>query len=158
MELHTIGRILFMFERHDLAFGCLRSDLKLGWDGFVNDERVITHGFERRRDVFEDTLSVVSDGRRLAVHEARSAVHFAAVDGTEALMPEADSQHGDFAREVFDRFGRDAAIFERFAWTWGDDEVVRLEGNQFVQRDLVVAIDTNVRAEFTEVLNEVVGE
>jgi hypothetical protein len=41
-------------------------------------------------------------------------------------MPEADSEHGDFAREVFDGFGRDAAVFERFAWTWGDDEVVGL--------------------------------
>ena len=48
---------------------------------------------------------VVFDGRGLAVHETRSAVHFAAVDGAEALMPEADSQHGDFAREVFDGFG-----------------------------------------------------
>ena len=46
----------------------------------------------------------------------------------------------------------------RFAWTWGDHEVVGLEGDEFVQRDLVVAVDANVRPEFTEVLNEVVGE
>jgi hypothetical protein len=133
MELHAVGRVLTMFERHDLAFGCLRDDLKLGWDGFVNDERVIAHGFERRRDVFEDTLSVVSDGGGLAVHEARSAVHFAAVDSAEALMSEADAEHGDFAREVFDGFRRNAAIFDGFAWAWGDDEMVRLEGDQLVQ-------------------------
>ena len=92
------------------------------------------------------------------MHEARSAVHFAAVDGAEALMPEADSQHRNFARKIFDGFGRNAAVFERFAWTWGDDEVVRFEGDEFVQRDLVVAVDADVRAEFAEVLHEVVGE
>jgi hypothetical protein len=55
------------------------------------------------RDVFEDALPVVSDGGGLAVHETRSALHFAAVDCAEALMSEADSEHGNFAREVFDR-------------------------------------------------------
>ena len=133
MELHAIGWVLLMFERHDLAFGCLGDDFQFGGDGFVDDQRVIAHGFKRRRDVFEDALSVVSDGRSLAVHQARSAVHFAAVDCAEALMSEADAEHGNFAREMFDGFGRDAAIFDRFAWTWGDDKMVRLEGDQLVQ-------------------------
>ena len=137
MELHAIGRVLAMFERHDLAFGSLRNDFKFGGDGFIDDKRVIAHGFKRRRNIFEDALSVVSDGGSLAVHETRSAVHFAAVDCAETLMPEADAKHGDFAREVFDGFGRDAAIFDGFAWTWGDDKMVRLEGNQFIQSSLL---------------------
>jgi hypothetical protein len=55
-------------------------------------------------------------------------------------------------------FGGDAAVFDGFAWSWGDDEMVRLEGDEFVHRNLVVAEDANVRAEFAEVLDEVVGE
>ncbi len=35
---------------------------------------------------------------------------------------------------------------------------IGLEGDQLVQRDLVVAEDADVRAEFAEVLDEVVGE
>ncbi len=92
------------------------------------------------------------------MHEAWSAVHFAAVDGAEALMPKADAEHGDFAREVFDGFRRDAAIFEWLAWTRGNDEMVRLEGDEFVQRDLVVAVHANVRAKFAEVLDQVISK
>ena len=47
MELHAVGRVLTMFERHDLAFGSLRDDLEFGGNGFVHDERVIAHGFKR---------------------------------------------------------------------------------------------------------------
>ena len=36
--------------------------------------------------------------------------------------------------------------------------MTRIEGSQFVQRDLVVAEDANVRAKFAEVLDEVVGK
>jgi hypothetical protein len=100
----------------------------------------------------------MSDRGSLAVHETRSAIHFAAVDGTEALMSKADAEYGNFAREMFDGFGGNAAIFDGFAWTWRDDEMVRLEGDQLVQGNLVIAKDANIRAEFAEVLDEVVGE
>ena len=73
-------------------------------------------------------------------------------------MSEADAEHGNFARKVFDGFGGNATIFDGFAWAWGDDEMVRLERDQLVQGDLVVAKDANVRAKFAEVLDEVVGE
>ena len=41
----------------------------------------------------------MSHGRRLAVHEAGSALHFAAIDGSEALMAQANTQDGNLARE-----------------------------------------------------------
>jgi hypothetical protein len=92
------------------------------------------------------------------MHETWSTIHFAAVDCAEALMSKANAEYGDFAREVFDGFGGYAAIFDGFAWTWGDYEMVRLEGDQLVQGNLIVAKDTNIRAEFTKVLDEVVGK
>jgi hypothetical protein len=36
--------------------------------------------------------------------------------------------------------------------------MVRLEGDQLVQGNLVIAKDANIRAKFAKVLNEVVGE
>ena len=73
-------------------------------------------------------------------------------------MTETNTEHRDFAIEVFDGIRRDTTIFDGFAWTWRDDEMVRLECDQLVQGNLVIAKDANIRAEFAEVLDEVVGE
>src|SRR5688572_19109272 len=108
---------------------------------------MIAHAFEWRGDIFEDSLSIVVDGGGLAMHETRGAVHFATIDRAEALVPEADPKHRDFSGKVFDGFGRDAPILDRFAWARRDDEVIRLEGDQLIQGDLVVAKDANLRAE-----------
>ena len=73
-------------------------------------------------------------------------------------MPKADSKNGDFAIEMFDRICRDSVIFDGFAWSGGDDEMTRVEGSQFVECDLVIAEDANIRAKFTKVLDEVIGK
>jgi hypothetical protein len=127
-------------------------------NGFIDDERVITHGFKWRRNVFENTLSVVCDRRGLAMHETWRAIHFSAVDGAETLMSETDTEHGDLAGEMFDRIRGNAAIFDRFAGARGNDEMIRLERDQFIQRNLIVAEHTNLRAELAEVLNEVISK
>jgi hypothetical protein len=73
-------------------------------------------------------------------------------------VPKANSKHGDFSREVPDSFRRNTSILDRFAGTGRDNQMIGLEGDQFVQRDLIVAEDADVRAELAEVLDEVVGE
>ncbi len=158
MELHTIGGVFAVFERHDLTFDGGGDDFQLGRDRFVDHQRVIAHGFEGRRDAIEDAVPVMDDAGGLAVHQARSAAHLAAEDRAQALMAQADSQHRDFAVEVFDRLGGDAVILDGFAGAGGDDQVIRFEGDQFVERDLVIAEDFDVCAQFAEVLDEVVGK
>ena len=108
------------------------------------------------RDILENPLTIVVDGRCLAVHQTRRPVHFAAVDGAETLVPETDAEHGDLSGEVFDSSRRNAPILDRFARTRRDDEMVRLEGDQLVQRDLVVAEDADLRAQLTQILDKVV--
>ena len=44
-----------------------------------------------------DTVVVVPDGRGLAVHQPRRAIDLAAVDGPQALMPQAYAKHRDAA-------------------------------------------------------------
>ena len=97
MELHTVGLMFTMFESHDLFFGRDGSDFELGRDGVVDNKRVIAHGFERRRDAFENTFSVVGHFGGFAVHETLGTIHFAAEDGAEGLMSEANTEHGNFA-------------------------------------------------------------
>jgi hypothetical protein len=158
MELHAIGGMFTMLESHDLAFGGGGNHLQFRGDGFVYDKRVIAHPFEGRRYIFEDSLPIVIHFGCFAMHQARGTVHFAAVDGAETLMSETDSEHGDLSGEMSDRIRGNAVIFERFAGSRGDDEVGRVEGDELIHRDLVVAEDFDIRAKFAEVLDKVVGK
>ena len=49
MELHAVGRMLFVLESHHFAFVGLSNDFEFGGNLLVNDERVVAHGFEWRR-------------------------------------------------------------------------------------------------------------
>src|SRR5512143_3364188 len=117
MKLHAIGWVFTMFERHDLSFRGRGKDFEFSRHRLVDNERVIAHTFEGRRDILEDSFAIVIDNGSLPVHETFGAVHFAAVDGTQALMPEADPEHRDFACEMLDGIRRDTAILDRFART-----------------------------------------
>jgi len=92
------------------------------------------------------------------MHEALRAVHFATEDGPESLMPKANAKHGNLTVKVFDGIGGNAIVFERFARSGGNDEVTRIERDELIYRDLVIAEDFDIRTEFAEVLDEVVGE
>jgi hypothetical protein len=92
------------------------------------------------------------------VHETLGTVHFAAEDGAEGLMPKADAEHGDLAGEVLDGVRGNTVVFERFARSGRDNEMGRVEGNELVYRHLVITEDFDIRAEFAEILDEVVGK
>ena len=77
------------------------------------------------------------------MHQARGALHFAAVDGTEALMAEADAQDGDTACKVTEGFVRNAGVIG-IAGPGGDHEGGRVERDQFLEGDLVVAEDADL--------------
>jgi hypothetical protein len=119
---------------------------------------VVSHGLEWRRDVLKDVLPVVVDKRGFAVHETRSTVYLTAIHRAEALMSEANPEHGNPACEMFYRISRDTVIFDGFAGPWGNDKVRRIKCDQIIKRDLIIAEDAYLRAELTEVLDEIIGE
>ncbi len=57
---------------------------------------------------------------------------------------------------MLDGISGDAIIFDGFAWSGRDDQVGGIERNKLIHRDLVIAEDANVRAEFAEILNQVI--
>jgi hypothetical protein len=75
------------------------------------------------------------DSGGLAMHETPGALHFAAIDGAETLVPQTNAKHRDFSSKVLDGLGRDTAILDRFTGTRRNDKVVRFEGDQLLQRD-----------------------
>ena len=48
VELHAVGGMLFVFESHHFAFVGLGDDFEFGGNRFVDDQRVVAHGFKGR--------------------------------------------------------------------------------------------------------------
>src|SRR5687768_5113188 len=109
--------MLAMLERHDLPFRGPGKDFELKRHRLMDDQRMIAHPLERRGNVLEDPLPVVTDRGRFTVHETLGAVHSATVDGAQTLVPEADAEDRNLTGKVPDGFGRDASIPDRLART-----------------------------------------
>lgn len=91
------------------------------------------------------------------MHEPVSTDHFTSVDLANALVPEAYTEDGHFLSE----FLNDRATDPRVAGSAGPgrdaDSGWRLVPD-FVEGDLVVAMDLHFHTQLSEVLNQVVGE
>jgi hypothetical protein len=72
-------------------------------------------------------------------------------------MSEADTENGNFVGEVTDEINADAGILGR-ARARRDYDAVRLHFFHVSNRDLIVATNLDGRAEFSEILNQVVGK
>src|SRR5581483_5423645 len=124
---------------------------------FLDDQRVVTRGFERIRQTGEDTLARVMDHRGLAVHDLARAHDTRAERLTDALVAEADAEYRDLAAELPHECERDARLI-RGAGAGRDDDARGRSLADFLDRECVVAHDLDVFAELAQVLDEVVGE
>jgi len=119
-----------------------------GRDGCgLDDERVVPGDGRGGVDAREEALRVVVDFGGFAVHKYLVACDGHAVAIGHALVPQADTQHGDLPREVFD----DGAGNPRFfggTWAGRDDDMARafavVELGGLFWGDLVVAFDDEI--------------
>ena len=125
--------------------------------GFIDDERVVAGAGERGGQSGEDAMAVVGDRAGFAVHEFGCTDDLAAEGGSDGLMTEADAENGRFARHALDERHEDAGFLRR-AGAGRKQDSFGMERLDLVDGKLVVAANDHLRAEFTEVLNEVVGE
>src|SRR5208283_4220375 len=96
--------------------------------------------------------------RCFSVHQARGAVHSPAIDGSQTLVAETNSEDGNLACEVAHGVGRDPTIFDGFSRAGRDDELRWVEFNQVFNANLIVTKDSHIGAEFAKILNEIVSE
>src|SRR5512139_1817697 len=157
MKLHALDRMRVVSHSHDLSLHGLGGYLKTPRDRLPLDEkRVVAGGIERAGYPAEDASAVVMNGRRLPMHQARGANDPAAVCGPDALVPEADAEKGDAGAECPDHVATDPRL------RWGarpgrEDDPLRLQGPDLLDADAVVPMDDHLRAQLSEVLDEVVG-
>src|SRR5689334_9619495 len=75
----------------------------------------------------------------------------------DRLMPKAHAQDGYFACKMTDQVDADAR-FVRSTWSGGNDDAFGVQIFDFFQSDLIIAAHFNLRAQFADVLDEVVSE
>src|SRR5579863_2012839 len=162
MELHSFDGMPPVPKPHDrtraVFFGRPRADLEFPWQVFLFDnQRVVASSRHGHRKSLKDSPVVMKDGAGLAVHEVRRPNHMTAKCFADRLMSQADTEQRGLAGKVADQFDADAG-FVRRARPWRDDDPVWLHRLDLVYRDLVVAAHLDLLAQFTNVLNQVVGE
>src|SRR5947208_5513588 len=158
VELHPLHEERAVPDAHDLVVGGPRRALELGRQRRrVDHQRVVARRREALREAREQPAPVVQDGRGLAVHDAPGTHDRAAEGGADRLVPEADAEDGEPAREALDERHRDARLARR-AWPGRDHDAVGAERRHLLQRDGIVAPHVDLGAELAQVLDEVVGE
>jgi len=118
---------------------------------------MITGGRHRHRETLKDRSVVVHHRARLAMHKMSGANHAAAKGFPDCLVTEADPKHWNFSCEAADQIDADARVMRR-ARTGGNDNPLRPQVLDLVDRDLIVAANLDLRAQLADVLNEVVSE
>ncbi len=162
MKLHAFDGILLVTQSHDglraVGFSRPGADFEFGRQAFFfDDERVIPRRRERQLQVFEDSSSVMGNLAGFAVHQVRRAHDLAPERSAQSLMPQADPQDRQLTGEVAEQIHTDAG-FLRGAGSGRYDDPLRVKGFDLADRDLVVAADDNLSAQFAQILHEIVGK
>ena len=151
------GEFLVLQPHDGAVFGFGRDFEAVGESVTLHDEGVVAGCLKRGLDAGEDTFSLVMNKRGLAVHEFAGSDDITAKDLADTLVTEANPEEGN----VFSKFPNYIATdsgFSRGAGTGGNTDLRRRFFADFIERDLVVSMHLHLRAQFSEVLDEVVGE
>ena len=91
------------------------------------------------------------------MHRYRRPHHLAAEGVADRLMAEADAENRDFGGNRRDQIETDAGLLGR-AGAGRKHDGVRIGVDDGGAGDLVIAVDANLRPQFTEIVHQVEGE
>ncbi len=162
MKLDSLDGEFAMTQTHDdgvtVAVHGAGADLKFFRERLFGDgQGMITGGGHGRLDAAEDGASVMFNFAGFPVHEVRSANYVAAKCSTNSLVSETNAENRSLSGEVENDRNALACLL-RSAGAGGDQDAVWTQGFYLFGTDLIVSTHFNVGTEFTEVLDQVVGE
>jgi len=162
MELHSLDGEFLMSQPHDDArpvfIGCPGAYFQVARQILLRDDkRVIARGSHGRREPSKDGPAIVLDLAGFAMHQIPSPNHFASKGRADRLVPEANAQQWRLARKVADQLDADAGIL-RCTRSRRDYDALGMHCLNFFDGHFVIAANFNLRAQFTQVLDEVVSE
>src|SRR5579862_1634406 len=158
MELDAVNGKRLVSQPHYLILGRGGGDFEnIGKRLPPHDEGMVPRRLERAWQPREDARAIVEDGGCLAVHEPVRADDFAAEHIPDALVAEAYAKDRRRLPEAPDDVVADARLPRR-ARPGRDADALGFHFRDLVRRDFVVPLDDHLRAQFPEVLHQVVGE
>ena len=159
VKLNALDRQLAMLKPHNRAILKLCGDFKAIRKAFaLNNQRMIPGGVKWCRQTCKNAFAVVMHLAHLAMHDLMTPGHSAAKSLADGLMPQADAHQR--------RFGFRCGLNQRQAdtrliWCSGagrQENPRRLHRHGFLGIDRIVAPDLNIRPQFAQIMDEVVGE
>ncbi len=125
----------------------------------LDDERMIPHPDERRRNPAKQSFFVVNYFGSFAVKNSGRGNNFAAERVANTLMPEAHPENRRRG-ELANYFGIDAEILRIVgsSRSGGNDDVRRRELADFLNRKFVVAENDRIRTELAQKLEQIKSE
>jgi hypothetical protein len=113
--------------------------------------------FKGRGQSFEQSGAMVMNRRGLSVHEPFRSHDFSSKNLSDALMTKTNAEKWSGFSEFADHITADAC-FRGGAGTGGNTDSLGRFFADFVERDLIVPVNLHLCAQFTEVLDEIVGK
>ncbi len=131
---------MFGTEGHDFIFIGPSGNFKIFMIKCIwfDYQAVVTRGGEGVGHILKDGFAIMMHGACLAMHEAVVGANGHAKRLCDRLVSEADTEDWDFACECFDDVTADAC-FVGSARSWGDNDVVGVEGFGLLNRDFIVS-------------------
>lgn len=158
VKLHAVYGEVLVGEPHDqAAIGIRRRGEVLREARPLNHKRMIACGLEGRIDAAKNTGAVMMDFGKFAVDRGGRAHDFAAKRFANRLMAETNTEDGNFGGSGFDEVEANAGLFRR-AWARRQDNSIGISGKYGRACDLIIAVDADLLAQFTEIVHQVEGK
>lgn len=158
VELHALDGIFLMAHAHNLAvFRPCRDFQTFGQRAAFDNEAVITRTGNRIGQPPKHTLARMGHGRHLTVHQRFGADYPAAERLAYRLMPEAHAHNRQPAGKMAHRRHGNPRFFGRTR-TGPDNEILRIQCLDFLQRNIIVAAHGDFLPQFSEILDNVVSK
>ena len=162
MKLHALNGELLVAQTHNdpraILIVCPGADLEVRRQIFFpHDQGVITRCRHRRTDPAKNRAAIMLNGARLAMHQRLCPHDLPAKSRADGLVSKAHAKHWYFPGKITDQIDAYPGIL-RGAWPGRNYDSLRAKRINLRNLDLVIPPHLDLRTQFAQVLNEVIGE
>ena len=158
MKLHAIDRPSFMLDCHDLIVAGQRRHAKGIWQGVWFDrKRVITNDFKGLRYIFEQNTAGMIHIGQFPMPDLLGCDDNTAFSLPNGLVSKTDPENWKIDGSRLDHIYADAGLIWRTR-TWREDYTIRLKGERFFNRQLVIPHDVGISTNVGQIMGQIIDK